>query len=191
MHYTRATSARGTARWFAMESNRFSSAHYVISRSGTVYECVSPVYAAWHAGQSEFLRPSGESVSGANRFTIGYELANLGPLQRDGEHFTYTDGRGDSRRYSGPQPNRLRLEYDNGYSIDSYWEPYPEDQINALLTLLEENAEKYPESIRCFGHEDIGQPLGRKSDPGPAFPWSKLEEKGFPRINARTKRIQL
>jgi len=48
------------------------SAHYVISKSGDVYELVEPQYIAWHAGQSQWL---GEAD--VNQFSIGIELVNL------------------------------------------------------------------------------------------------------------------
>lgn len=46
------------------------SAHYLIDRSGHVFECVAPEKRAWHAGISKM--PDGRE--NANNFSIGIEL---------------------------------------------------------------------------------------------------------------------
>jgi len=46
------------------------SSHYIIARSGKVYQMVHPDKKAWHAGKSEF-----NGVTGLNRNSIGIELA--------------------------------------------------------------------------------------------------------------------
>lgn len=55
--------------------------------------------------------------------------------------------------------------------------PYPPEQIDAVLGLCRDLAAHYP--IQSFiGHSDCAP--GRKIDPGPLFPWEKLEAAGLP-----------
>lgn len=57
-------------------------------------------------------------------------------------------------------------------------EPFPEEQINTLLTLLDTLKSKYliPQ-LNFIGHGDIAPT--RKDDPNVFFPWKKLAERGF------------
>lgn len=67
----------------------------------------------------------------------------------------------------------IGIELDNnGY------EPFTEEQINSLLTLLQKLKTNYSIPVSHFiGHADIA-PL-RKNDPNAWFPWKKLAENGF------------
>ena len=58
------------------------SAHYLISRSGEVYQMVAEEMRAWHAGVSQLRLPEGHR-SGLNDFSIGIEL-----IGRESEGFT-------------------------------------------------------------------------------------------------------
>jgi N-acetylmuramoyl-L-alanine amidase len=64
-------------------------------------------------------------------------------------------------------------------------EPYPDQQIEALVYLLNDLAARYPSLGLVTGHEDLDTELlpaddspatqiRRKLDPGPLFPWSLL-----------------
>ena len=67
----------------------------------------------------------------------------------------------------------LGIELDNNGR-----EPFPEAQINALLTLLDTVKTKYQIPFTNFlGHADITP--SRKDDPSVFFPWKKLAERGF------------
>ena len=60
-----------------------------------------------------------------------------------------------------------------GYSLNGEWPQYPDAQIDALNELLAQLMAKYSIPLnRIIGHEDIAP--GRKTDPGPAFPWGKI-----------------
>ncbi|PHM37460.1 N-acetylmuramoyl-L-alanine amidase [Xenorhabdus innexi] len=56
--------------------------------------------------------------------------------------------------------------------------PYHPDQINAIKELAINILQRYPDitPTHVIGHSDIA--VGRKSDPGPAFPWKELYEAG-------------
>jgi N-acetylmuramoyl-L-alanine amidase len=64
-------------------------------------------------------------------------------------------------------------------------EPYPQAQIDALVTLLQELGRILPALRWIAGHEVLdaskvaatdtsGQLISRKRDPGPLFPWSRV-----------------
>lgn len=67
----------------------------------------------------------------------------------------------------------LGIELDNNGK-----EPFPEPQINALLTLLDTLKTKYQIPFTNFlGHADVAPT--RKDDPSVFFPWQILAERGF------------
>jgi len=59
------------------------------------------------------------------------------------------------------------------------YRPFPDMQVQALLALLDGVRRRHPaiSKTRYLGHSDIAP--GRKIDPGPLFPWSRLAENGF------------
>lgn len=60
------------------------------------------------------------------------------------------------------------------------WHPYPESQIEAVIALVRDLAQRHgvkPENI--VGHSDIAP--RRKLDPGPLFPWKRLADAGLGR----------
>lgn len=70
--------------------------------------------------------------------------------------------------------------YHAGYALTGVWPAFANAQIDALKQLLRQLIKKFGiEPNRIIGHEDIAP--GRKIDPGPAFPWDKLQELGVDR----------
>ena len=49
------------------------SAHYLISRNGTIFNLLCPKYKAWHAGKSKW-----RNDTNINEYSIGIELENKG-----------------------------------------------------------------------------------------------------------------
>ena len=49
------------------------SAHYLISRNGTIFNLLCPKYKAWHAGKSKW-----KNETNLNEYSIGIELENKG-----------------------------------------------------------------------------------------------------------------
>ena len=112
--------------------------------------------AAWHAGTSVLA-----GVEGVNHFSIGLEIVNWGKLtKRDDQFYTYT-----GQPYQGPQP----IEAEG-----AYWEPYTEEQYDAVVRLTTALLGKYPIQ-HITGHSDIATPKGRKIDPGAAFDWKRVK----------------
>lgn len=60
----------GTLSWL-INPNAKVSAHYLITKSGEVYELVEPKDKAWHAGKSKW-----QGESNCNDYSIGIELEN-------------------------------------------------------------------------------------------------------------------
>lgn len=82
MHGTAGQSALGDVRWLCDEVRDPKggvydvslSYHYVVSRSGKIYQLVKESDRAWHAGKSRWL-----GREDCNDFTIGVGLSNRGP----------------------------------------------------------------------------------------------------------------
>jgi N-acetylmuramoyl-L-alanine amidase len=55
-------------------------------------------------------------------------------------------------------------------------QPYPDPQIDAVVDLCVELCGRFPSITleRIVGHEHIAVPAGRKTDPGPHFPWAAV-----------------
>jgi len=142
--------------------NKSASYHYLIGRGGRIVELNDPKYTrAWHAGVSNLVIPSGEHLTSLNRSTIGICCCNYGFAETPDD-----PNERASRRVLAPSPNSGRF---------LYWEPYTMRQIDCLIWLikhLEVRLEWKAEFI--VGHEDVSP--GRKVDPGPLFPWSRLWE---------------
>ena len=173
IHYTAAGSGKGSAEYFSKTEVKFKdksgavktqkvgvSAHFVIDRDGTVYQCVSLKDKAWHAGVSQW--PNGTKQKNCNDFTIGIELANWGILTKkpDGIFATYTGAafKGEVVEAGGKA-----------------WEKYPDAMISSLQAVLAVISEKTGieiNAVNVVGHEHISP--GRKTDPGAAFPWGAI-----------------
>jgi N-acetylmuramoyl-L-alanine amidase len=168
IHYTKGGDGRATADWFTKPVGR--SAHFMGFRDGTGVQQVPLALQAWHAGASEWTY-RGETRHSANRFTIGVELANYGPLYKGKNGFWYEIG-GNMYPYRGEAPPvEAELKYDNGFLVRGWWEPYHAAQIDWLHALLDQLEDAgIPRNL--VGHEEIAMPFGRRSDPGPLFPWS-------------------
>lgn len=175
VHYT-GTHGNSAIQW-AIDPDSRVSWHFHISRSGDIMQQLDLEKAAWHCGVGE-MKYMEEMRSNPNLFTIGIELANLGALERrnDGA-FLYRWGT-DLRVYYGDPPLKATLIYDTGHEVDAWWEPYQDEQIEALSLLLDMLAVRGYETRPIVGHEEIAMPMGRKRDPGPAFPWSKFGRAG-------------
>lgn len=57
--------------------------------------------------------------------------------------------------------------------------PYPAEQIQVVMALVKNILERYPyiSPTNVIGHSDIAP--GRKTDPGPYFPWKELYDAGL------------
>lgn len=156
-HYTAGSSGRSSARYLADRETK-ASAHLVIDRSGEVWQLVPFNIQAWHAGRSAW-----GGRTRFNRFSIGIELDNRGPLTRRGDRFFNLFG-------GEVMPSDVYTDYRDG--VLSFWHSYPAVQLNVLIEICRLIRQAYP--IRHWlGHSDIS---AHKRDPGPAFPAERVVE---------------
>jgi N-acetylmuramoyl-L-alanine amidase len=171
VHYTAWGAGRGTASWLRNPGSK-CSAHFVVSRDGFGEQLVPLNRAAWHAGVSE-APYFDEMESDANLFTIGVELANYGRLIEDRQGGLWVREGQKQLRFRGAA-QEATLIFDSGKDVPGFWEEYTEKQVfwlESLMTLLAEAGY----DLYMMGHEEVAMELGRKTDPGPLFPWGRFE----------------
>lgn len=72
----------------------------------------------------------------------------------------------------------VNLGYDEDEQGQRSWQPYPPEQIEQLVVLLQELVKRHDLPIDSIvAHSDIAPQ--RKVDPGPLFPWQRLAEAGL------------
>ncbi len=161
-----------TAGWSALSSIEFwkspeangASAHLVIDRDGTVYQCRPFNRTCGHAGASQWKDPNtGKTYTGLNSCSIGIELANSGDMGR--EFFPSS-----VPLYGGQRIERVEARHRNGGPLVK-WEVYPEPQITACKEVSKLLCEHY-NLDDLVGHDQIAP--NRKVDPGPAFPMREV-----------------
>lgn len=162
-HYTAGPTGSGAINWMRAPESKVS-AHFVIDRNGRTTQLVPLNRAAWHAGDSSI-----------NARSIGVEVTNVGQVQPDGKGgWLYQDGPGLAVWRKDAEPVRLTLKWPGGKSVSAWWVPYTPQQEQAMRELVQklEKTGYAPAAYDMRGHEDIAEPVGRKSDPGPLFPWA-------------------
>lgn len=154
MHYTAGRSAESSAKFLAKPDVK-ASAHLVIGRAGEIYQLVPFDIASWHAGKSTY-----GGRSGYNKYSIGIELDNAGPLTKVGSKYQSWFG----QNY---QEEDVIAAVHRNESKSRYWHTYTEEQLKVTTAIVEAIVQKM--GIKhILGHEEIS--IGRKQDPGPAFP---------------------
>ena len=98
-------------------------------------------------------------ITGLNRWAIGIELINLGPLtKKNGKFYSVYNQLVDSSQVTQD-------------SKGGYWQAYTDAQIKTVKEITPVLIEKY-KCLDVLGHEEISP--GRKIDPGPANQQVKL-----------------
>ena len=154
IHYTAGSSFKGSLNHMTRRSAK-ASAHLLIGRDGTIAQLVPFNRIAWHAGISRW-----QGLSGLNRHSIGIELDNAGPLERQGDLWRAWFGR------DYPKDQVLVARHKNGGRRRG-WQTYSEAQIEAARMAASAICGHY-DLLDVLGHDDIAPE--RKTDPGPAFP---------------------
>lgn len=139
-----------------------SSAHLVIGRNGEVAQIVPFDVRAWHAGKSVW-----RGRSNCNDFSIGIEIDNWGPLKKT------QDGKFRSWTGHAVEPDRVTEMRHKHHTDMSFWETFPEKQLQAVREASVAILAAYPTIGEIVGHDDIAP--GRKVDPGPAFPMRSFQ----------------
>ncbi|MCQ2252137.1 MAG: N-acetylmuramoyl-L-alanine amidase [Bacteroidales bacterium] len=140
-----------------------ASAHVLIDRDGSITQLIPFNEIAWHAGESSY-----GGRSGYNKYSIGIEIVNSGPLTKSGNVYRSWFG-------AAYNPSDVVEAIHRNQSTPKYWHVYTAEQIETVTQLCQELIETYPNIRQILGHEEIAP--SRKTDPGPAFPLDKLREK--------------
>ncbi len=158
IHYTAGSSFNGSLSHLTRRGAG-ASAHLLIGRDGAIAQLVPFNRIAWHAGVSRW-----QGLEGLNKHSIGIELDNAGPLDRQGEHWSAWFGR------SYPDDEVIVARHKNGGRRRG-WQAYSEAQLAAALEASAALCQHYG-LADVLGHDDIAPE--RKTDPGPAFPLSSF-----------------
>lgn len=153
IHYTASASAASARSWMLAPSSKVS-AHLLIDVDGTIDQLVPFTRMAWHAGESSWRnKPS------CNRFSIGIELVNPGPVFiRNGDPYSDSGAIWDY--------GYVRAQHPNHAFTSTCWAKYPKRQVDTLGLALAAIQDHF--SITdVTGHQYV---TSRKADPGPAFP---------------------
>ncbi len=136
-----------------------ASAHVIVDRDGSITQLVPFDTEAWHAGASRWGKRTG-----MNKYSLGIEIVNSGPLTQSGNVFRSWFG-------SAYNPSDVIKAIHRNESRPKYWHVYTEEQISAVTDLCRLFMDEYKIKT-ILGHEEISP--GRKTDPGPAFPLDRL-----------------
>lgn len=161
IHYTAGSSGKSSIRTLC-DPNSKASAHIVVDKDGTITQLVPFNTIAWHAGRSGY-----KGRTGFNKYSIGIEIDNAGPLTKTGGGFSSWFG----RRYE--EEDVVEAIHRNE-SASAFWHRYEEEQITAVQALCEALVDTYRVNA-ILGHEEIAPK--RKQDPGPAFPLDQLRDR--------------
>lgn len=162
IHYGVTMTAYQTAS--VLKGRDYVSAHICIDRHESVIQQIPLDRVGYHAGNSEWHPPGGGPAKPhCNRFSIGIEIANPGPLERrrDGNYYT-TFG----VRWEGPVHEEWHRN-DTAHRGWHYWAGYSAAETDLCAHLCELLRQTYGLDD-IVGHDEIAP--GRKMDPGPAFP---------------------
>lgn len=161
MHYTGGASFSSSVAWLASKSSGVS-AHLVIGRDGEVAQLVPFNLRAWHAGTSAW-----KGYTGLNNYSIGIELDNAGMMKRSGNQWVSSFGRvyPDSEVLAAPHKSVPNVIYG--------WHKYTEIQLKTAAEVVAALVKAYGIQ-EIIGHDDIA--VGRKWDPGPAFPMEQFRQ---------------
>lgn len=139
-----------------------ASAHVLVDRDGSITQLIPFNEIAWHAGESSY-----GGRSGYNKYSIGIEIVNSGPLTKSGNVYRSWFG-------AAYNPSDVIEAIHRNQSTPKYWHVYTAEQIETVRELCAQLIETYPAIRQILGHEEIAP--GRKTDPGPAFPLDTLRE---------------
>ena len=151
MHFTSGATAQSSINFWKSAEAKGASAHFVIDRDGTLYQCRPCNTTCGHAGVSEWTH-EGRTFTNLNACTIGIEFANAG------------DSSNLITKWSKLPP--LLAKHKNG-GPRCNWERYTPEQITTGKALALALVKRYNLDA-ILGHDDIAP--DRKVDPGPAFP---------------------
>jgi N-acetylmuramoyl-L-alanine amidase len=156
MHFTAGASAQSSIDFWNTPAAKGASAHIVIDRDGTIYQCRPFNRTAGHAGKSAWREPRT-----GTRHNVLNSCSRVIDIDNGGDAYP-------TRFSNGLAPTHAR--HKNG-GPETDWETYPAAQLTACEALIKALVARY-KLDDVAGHEDIAP--HRKTDPGPAFPMTAL-----------------
>lgn len=157
VHFTSGATAQSSINFWKTPAAKGTSAHLIIDRDGTIFQCRPFNRTCGHAGVSRWKDPNtGRLFTGMNSCSIGVEMANAG------------DDAELAMRWS--KLPLVRLRHRNGGSA-TLWEAYTAKQIVSVTQAALALVARYSLDD-ITGHDYIAPE--RKNDPGPAFPMKEL-----------------
>ena len=189
LHFTAGANADSAIRTFAQDPRRVATA-YVVDTDGTIFELFDPNLWAYSFGVK------GGFASVIERRTVAIEIANWGPLRRNGDSlycWPPADRQGRetySRKYC--RADETHRYVSATFRGTKYFAAYPEAQLQAVFRLVNHLCDRFEIAREIpadqlgvadvayfakwrgiFGHENV---RADKVDPGPAFPWARIAE---------------
>ncbi len=161
IHYTAGPSALSAVNTLVNPRVK-ASAHLIIERDGSITQMVDFDRIAWHAGRSFFGKRTG-----FNRYSIGIELVNAGPLKKLEDKYVAWYG----TKYDSDDVIYATHKNQNS---PRYWQVFTEEQMAVTREICLLLMEEYGIDT-ILGHDEISPK--HKIDPGPAFPLDKFREK--------------
>lgn len=157
IHYTAGGGVSGSLE--TLKANR-TSYHVLIDRDGSIHQVAAFDRRAGHAGVSNW-----KGQDDMNRHSIGISLANFGGYLKKLPGGVWRAPGG--KEMEGHEV--LEAEHHIGLSDVTGWERFKDPQIAAMLLVVAAIGGAYPTIIDAMGHDEVA--MGRREDPGPAFPW--------------------
>lgn len=176
-HFTAGATALSSIEFWRTPEAQGASAHIVIDRDGTIFQCRPFNRTCGHAGAPGKARwqdpKTGIMYGTPNAYGIGIEIANAG----DNESLT--------RRYT--ELPLISAAHRNNPGSIKRWEQFTAEQIAASMEMAQVLTKRY-NLDDITGHDCIAPE--RKDDPGPAFPMRMIREKcgfsGLPKVHKKT-----
>lgn len=160
IHHTAGASGLSSIEFWKTPAAKGASAHIVIERDGTIYQCRPFSRTCGHAGSSKWKdSKTGTLYLALNSCSIGIELANAGNSPQ-------------ALSWARKQPGfkSIAAKHKNGGPIEE-WEAYTPAQLRSCEAVSRALVARY-NLDDVVGHDDIAPE--RKVDPGPAYPMQVL-----------------
>lgn len=173
-HYTAGTSVNGSISHLKSVGLSY---HVIIDRDGSITQCAPFNKRAGHAGVSNW-----KGIEDLNVHAIGICMANRGYVNRFGNgKYGWVDAHNNPIGSFLNENQVVKAEHFNGSIVNEYWEKYSDAQLQTFRELCKAIVQKYPTIKDVIGHDEIA--MGRKPDPGPAFPTENFYDLFAARVN--------
>ncbi|HLO55502.1 MAG TPA: N-acetylmuramoyl-L-alanine amidase [Saprospiraceae bacterium] len=162
-HYTAGTSINGSISHLRSVGLSY---HVIIDRDGSIIQCAPFNKRAGHAGVSNW-----KGLSDINKHAIGISMANRGYLQKfENGSYGIVNSHNDPIGGFLTEDQVYKGNHFNGGINNEYWEKYTNAQLIAFRDVCQALVQNYSTIKDLVGHDEIA--MGRKPDPGPAFPFT-------------------